>query len=145
MPQHLKAPQNENYGYLRMRYGARKMQRLEDIRQRDLYQIFTIYRDFTKQIEIQTGSEKLTVWGDLQSKDMEMSAGEKPINAFSQTLYIMAREIPKSFAKKLSQGAILYVSGEAFKIVDASEDGGVYAISLERGTQRGQGMSGREI
>lgn len=121
------------------------MQRLEDIRAKDLEQIYKFYRDFTKQMELQTGSEKITVWGDLQDKDMEMSASERPVNAFSQTLYVMAKEMPKSFAKKLSQGAILYVSGDAFKVVDASEDGGVFAISLERGTQRGKGLTGREL
>jgi hypothetical protein len=126
-------------------YAEGAMHRLEDIRAKDLEQIYKVYRDFTKQMELQTGSEKITVWGDLQDKDMEMSASERPVNAFTQTLYVMAKEMPKSFAKKLSQGAILYVSGEAFKVVDASEDGGVFVISLERGTQRGKGLTGREL
>lgn len=121
------------------------MQRLEDIRQKDLDAIFTYYRDVTKQITIQTGFEKLIVWGDLQSSDMEMSASEKPVNAYAFTLYVRTVEIPKAFRKKLTKDAILYVESEAYKVIDVADDGGVFCISLERGTQRGASMSGREL
>lgn len=121
------------------------MQRLEDIRQKDLDAIFTHFHDFTKQITIQTGAEKLVVWGDLQSSDMEMSASEVPLNAYAVTLYVRASEIPRSFRKKLTKDAILYVENEAYKVIDVADDGGVFCISLERGQSRGRSMSGREL
>lgn len=121
------------------------MQRLTDIRQKDLDAIFTYYRDFMKQVTIQTGSEKLVVWCDLQSSDMEMSASEKPVNAYAITLYTRTVEIPKAFRKKLTKDAILYVESEAYKVIDVADDGGVFCISLERGTQRGASISGREL
>ena len=121
-----------------------KGERLEAIIQKDLDYIFTEYRDYTKETVIQTGSEKLTVWADLQSSAIEMDSSEKAVNAYAVKLLVRSIEIPKSFRKKLTKDAILYVNGDSYKVIDVADDGGLYSISLERGTSRGSTMSGRE-
>ncbi len=122
------------------------MERLEDILTKDLETVFTYYRDFTGTLLIQTGTEKLTVWGSLQADEMQMNAEATPVNAYSLTLLVRDSDLTASFKNKLSQDSILYVEGVAYRIVDTSESGGIYAISLNKGTKRGKGLScGREI
>lgn len=122
------------------------MERLEDILAKDLETVFTYYRDFTGTLLIQTGTEKLTVWGSLQADKMQMNAEATPVNAYSETLLVRDSDLTTTFKNKLSQDSIIYIEGVAYRVVDTSESGGIYAISLTKGTKRGKGLScGREI
>ena len=122
------------------------MERLEDILAKDLETMFTYYKDFTGTLLIQTGTEKLTVWGSLQADKMQMNAEATPVNAYSETLLVRDSDLTTTFKNKLSQDSIIYIEGVAYRVVDTSESGGIYAISLTKGTKRGKGLScGREI
>lgn len=122
------------------------MERLEDILAKDLETVFTYYKDFTGTLLIQTGTEKLTVWGSLQADKMQMNAEATPVNAYSETLLVRDSDLTTTFKNKLSQDSIIYIEGVAYRVVDTSESGGIYAISLTKGTKRGKGLScGREI
>ena len=119
------------------------MQRLEDILERDLKFIFETARDFTRQTKLKVGADEVTA--SLQSSDMEFSASEKPVNAYKLELFVRTKDIPKSMSKRISRDAIIYVDGAAYKVIDSSDCRGVLGLSLERGSARGAGMSGREL
>lgn len=121
------------------------MQRLEDVLEKDLSWIFYEARDFTRQTLLQIANEKFTIMASLQSSDMEFSASEKAINAYKIELLIREKDISNTAKKKLSKDAILYVDGTAYKVIDTDVCRGVIAMSLERGTARGGGISGREL
>lgn len=122
------------------------MQRLtDDFIARDLKTIFEKYADFTRQTKLKVGADEVTVLASLQSSDMEFSASEKPVNAYKLELFVRTKDIPKSMSKRISRDAIIYVDGTAYKVIDASDCRGVFGLSLERGSARGNGLSGREL
>ena len=121
------------------------MQRLEDILEKDLRYIFETARDFTRETKLKVGADEVIVFASLQSSDMEFSASEKPVNAYKLELFFLTKDIPKSMSKRISRDAIIYVDGTAYKVIDSSDCRGVLGLSLERGSARGAGMSGREL
>lgn len=122
------------------------MERLTDeFIENDLEWIFCTAGDFTRETNLQIASEKFTIMASLQSSDMEFSASEKPVNAYSLELLIRAKDISQTAKKKISKDSIIYVDGTAYKVVDADECRGVIAMALERGTARGNGLSGRDF
>lgn len=121
------------------------MQRLDDILESDLDYIFSTARDFTRETKIKIGVEEFTLMTSLQSSDMQFNAAEKPINAYHLELLLRVKDISSTAKKKLSKDAIIYIDSVAYKVIDADECRGVVAMSLERGTARGAGITGREI
>ena len=121
------------------------MERLDDILDSDLDYIFTQYRDLTTSILLQIGSEKFSILASLQSSTMEFSAHEKPINAYSLELLFRIKDISLTAKKRLSKDSIIYIDDVAYKVIDADVCRGLAALSLERGTARGAGISGRDL
>lgn len=122
------------------------MQRLtDDFIARDLKFIFETAGDFTRETKLKVGADEVTVLASLQSSDMEFSASEKPVNAYTLELLVRTKDIPKAMSKRISRDAIIYVDGTAYKVIDSSDCRGVLGLSLERGSARGNGLSGREL
>lgn len=122
------------------------MQRLtDDFIARDLKTIFEKYGDFTRETKLKVGADEVIVLASLQSSDMEFSASEKPLSAYKLELFVRTKDIPKSMSKRISRDAIIYVDGTAYKVIDSSDCRGVLGLSLERGSARGGGLSGREL
>lgn len=107
------------------------MQRLGDIVAKDLQYIMDEYRDFTKSVELQCGSYKITVNASMQSDEIEFTSDVSPINAFSLSLYYIESSCVE-FNKCLKKDAIIYADGVAFRIVDAALVMGLRVLSLER-------------
>ena len=121
------------------------MQKLQDILDKDLTYIFETAGDFTRQTKLKVGADEVTVFASLQSSDMEFAASEKPVNAYKVELFVRTKDIPKSMSKRISRDAMIYVDGTAYKVIDSSDCRGVLGLSLERGSARGAGISGREL
>lgn len=121
------------------------MQKLQDILEKDLKTIFEEYADFTRETKLKVGADEVTVFASLQSSGMEFSASEKPVNAYKLELFVRTKDIPKSMSKRISRDAIIYIDETAYKVIDSSDCRGVLGLSLERGSARGNGLSGREL
>lgn len=121
------------------------MQKLQDILERDLRYIFETAGDFTRETRLKVGADEVTVLASLQSSGMEFSASEKPVNAYKLELFVRTKDIPRAMSKRISRDAIIYVDSAAYKVIDSSDCRGVLGLSLERGSVRGAGISGREL
>lgn len=106
------------------------MQRLGDIVSDDLNKIFTFYRDVTKEMVIQCGTVKKTVYASFQIADTVFNAESKPLNAFSATLYIIDPN-DSDFEKSLVTDAIIYVDSKPYRIIDKATVRGLWILSLE--------------
>ncbi len=122
------------------------MERLTDeFIERDLEWVFVEAADFSRETKIKIGAEEFVLMASLQSSDMEFSASEAPINAYHLELLLRVKDISATAKKHLSADAIIYIDGVAYKVIDADVCRGVAALSLERGTKRGKGLTGREL
>lgn len=122
------------------------MERLTDeFIEKDLEWVFVEAQDFTRETKIKIGAEEFVLMASLQSSDMEFSASETPVNAYRLELILRIKDISATAKKHLSNDAIIYIDGVAYKIIDADICRRVVALSLERGTKRGKGLVGRDL
>ena len=122
------------------------MQRVKDILSHDLDECFVNFGDFTEQLVIQVGAERLNVLASIQTPRNEFSASEQPLNAFHVELYIRECELPESAKKGISRNAIIYVDGRPFRVIDTTTYlHGLRLISLEQHSARGTTMSARSL
>lgn len=115
-----------------------KMERLTDIINRDLDEIFYHYRDLTYPLTIQGGSGSVTVMASLQADTAEMDGSTEPINAYSLTVFCLEKDLTEPIKKCISANAIIYLNQIAHKVVDTTVDmGRLRRIAVKKQGARG--------
>ena len=116
-----------------------RMERLTDIIDRDLHEIFYHYRDLTYSITIQCGAYKTAIMANLQADTMTADASADPINAYSLTVYCLEKDLSEDMKKALSKDSIIYLNSIPHKVVDTTVDmGRLRRIAVEKKSARGQ-------
>lgn len=116
-----------------------RLERLTDIIDKDLHDVFYYYKDLTYSLTIQCGSFKVTVMANLQADTMTADASSDPLNAYSLTVFCLEKDLSENLKKALSKDALIYLNGIAHKVVDTTVDlGRLRRIAVEKRSSRGQ-------
>jgi hypothetical protein len=114
------------------------MERLTDIIDKDLHDIFYYYRDFTYQITLQGGSESISIMASMQADTKDFDASQSPLNAYALTVYMLESDLTEGIRKAISKNAVIYINNIAHKVVDTTIDmGRLRRIAVEKHSARG--------
>lgn len=114
------------------------MERLTDIIDKDLHDIFYHYRDFTYQITLQGGSSSVSLMASMQADTKDFDASQSPLNAYALTVYTLESDLTEGIRKAISKNAIIYINNIAHKVVDTTIDmGRLRRIAVEKHSARG--------
>ena len=116
-----------------------RLERLTDIIDKDLNDIFYYYRDLTHSLTIQCGSYKAKIMASLQADTMTADASADPINAYSLTVFCLEKDLSENIKKALSKDSLIYLNGVPHKVVDTTVDlGRLRRIAVEKRSSRGK-------
>lgn len=114
------------------------MERLTDIIDKDLHDIFYYYRDFMYQITLQGGSESVSLMASMHADTKDFDASQPPLNAYALTVYMLESDLTEGIRKAISKNAIIYINNIAHKVVDTTIDmGRLRRIAVEKHSARG--------
>lgn len=100
----------------------------KDILHRDIMQTFLNFDEFGEEHDI-NGKTVVVIFDDIENVEREkrMKSHADGIFARQKFLYISADD----FGPMPAQGSIVTVDGKKYTVVDATDEAGIYGITLE--------------